>query len=333
MRASRRHLLLALALVATIAAPLLLGGTAALGALRELSALALATILGVGVLGWCARGAKLWLLARRVGIVLRPVQALAISLATDFGFLATPAGLGGYAANVLLLRRAGATTSSATAVAAADQIVDGLFFAIALPIAAACALGSAAPDALLRAAFAGCGALLGGALLAFTLRKPLARWLARLANSPRRSPRITALHDLLVRALHETSDLLGGDPRASVALALLTAIQWTTRYGVLWLALAAFGHSVPYSVTLLAQGVVMHVAQWTGVPSGAGGAEFGLAAALAPWVSAQALAPAVLVWRGATLHLALLAGGIAMMRLLREAPIATHELEAATEAA
>ena len=62
----------------------------------------------------------------------------------------------------------------------------------------------------------------------------------------------------------------------------------------------------------------MHVAQWTGVPSGAGGAEFGLAAALAPWISASALAPVLLVWRAATLHLALLAGGIALAWRLRD---------------
>jgi len=315
---SSGRVLLALALLASIAAPLLLGGVEALDAARTLSRAHLATIVGVTVLGWCARGAKLWLLARRAGIVLRPLQSLAISLATDFGFLATPAGLGGYAANLLLLRRAGSTTAAATAVVAADQIVDALFFGFVLPIAALCALGSAIPDIMLRGAFFGSGVLVAATALAFTLRRPLGRRLARFAHAPRRGARFARLHDLLARALHDTSYLLRGDTRAGVALALLTGVQWTTRYGVLWLALAAFGHDVPYSVTLLAQGVVMHVAQWTGVPSGAGGAEFGLAAALAPWISASALAPVLLVWRAATLHLALLAGGIALAWRLRD---------------
>ncbi|MBA8887206.1 uncharacterized protein (TIRG00374 family) [Dokdonella fugitiva] len=316
MRSVHRPLLLALALLATLAVPLLLGGRAALGALRDVPASALATILGVTLFGWLARAAKLAVLAHGVGLRLRALQSLLVSLATDFGFLATPGGLGGYAANVLLLRRAGATTSAATAVAAADQIVDALFFAIALPLAACAALRSALPELMLRAAFAGSGVLCAGALLAFVLRRPLLRAAARRAESHRDS-RFARAYTLLAQALHDTARLLRGDARATLALAVLTTMQWTTRYGVLWLALGAFGHAVPYAVTLLAQGVVMHVAQWTGLPSGAGGAEFGLAAALAPWLTPAQLAPAALVWRGATLHLALLAGGFALLHLVR----------------
>jgi uncharacterized protein (TIRG00374 family) len=321
MRSARRYLLLLIALATTLAVPLLLGGRDALGALATLSLASLAVMLGVTVFGWLARAAKLWLLARRVDIVLRPRTALAVSLATDCAFLATPVGLGGYAANVLLLRRAGASTAAATAVAATDQIADAMFFAFALPIAALCALGSAAPDALLRAAFVSGSLLLAGALIAFSLRRRVARWLLRYTGSPRRGPRIVALHEICVRSLHEVARLLRGDPYEGLAVIALTSVQWTTRYGVLWLALDAFGHRVPYAVTLLAQGLVMHAAQWTGIPAGAGGAEFGLAAALAPWVSTATLAPAVLVWRGATLYLPLLAGGCALLGLLRAAPV------------
>ncbi|HEU4663743.1 MAG TPA: lysylphosphatidylglycerol synthase transmembrane domain-containing protein [Dokdonella sp.] len=316
MRGARRPLRLALALLATLVAPLLLGGRAAFEALHDVAGSALATMLGVTVLGWFARAAKFALLARGVGLDLRPRRALMMSLATDFGFLATPGGLGGYAANVLLLRRAGATTATATAVAAADQIVDALFFAIALPLAACAAMRSALPDLVLRAAFAGGGLLGAGALLAFLLRKTLLRHAVRRAQVHRQG-RLARVPALIAQALQEAARILRGDARAGAALALLTTVQWTTRYGVLWLALAAFGHPVPYAVTLLAQGVVMHVAQWTGVPSGAGGAEFGLAAALAPWLTPAQLAPAALVWRGTTLHLALLAGGFALLHLLR----------------
>ena len=40
-------------------------------------------------------------------------------------------------------------------------------------------------------------------------------------------------------------------------------------------------------------------------------------ATLAPWLTPAQLAPAALVWRGATLHLALLAGGFALLHLVR----------------
>ncbi|HEY6942969.1 lysylphosphatidylglycerol synthase domain-containing protein [Dokdonella sp.] len=311
----RRPLLLALALLATLAVPLLLGGHAALAAVREVPLGALATIFGVTVSGWLARAAKLAVLAHRVGVRLRPLRSLLVSLATDSGFLATPGGLGGYAANVLLVRRAGATTSAATAIAAADQIVDAVFFAVALPVAAGAALRSAVPGPVLHAAFAGGGALGAATLLAVALRRPLLR--AALRHAERHRGRISRAVVLLAQALDDTARLLRGDARAMLALALLTSAQWLTRYGVLWLALGAFGHAVPYPVTLLAQGVVMHVAQWTGVPSGAGGAELGLAAALAPWMTPAQLAPAALVWRGATVHLPLLAGGFAWLQLLR----------------
>ncbi|MEO7756336.1 MAG: lysylphosphatidylglycerol synthase domain-containing protein, partial [Dokdonella sp.] len=145
MRTRYAPLLIALALIASIAAPLLLGGLSALNGIGMLAPGAVVLIAALTLSSWLARAAKLWTLTRRLEIALPAPTALAISLATDFAFLTTPGGVGGYAANILLLRRAGATASAATAVAAADQIVDAAFFAIALPIAALLALGSAAP--------------------------------------------------------------------------------------------------------------------------------------------------------------------------------------------
>jgi uncharacterized protein (TIRG00374 family) len=317
MRASLRHLLLAIAMLMTIAAPVLFGGATMFVSLGALTSQSLATIVAIAVLSWFARAAKLWLLTRRLGLALQPPQALAVSLATEFAFLSTPAGLGGYAAGVLLLRRVGATTPTATAVAAADQIVDALFFALALPIAALIAARSGAPRGLLQAALAG-GALIAlGALVAIAARRWIAHGLARVGTIPTRRPRTAVLRDLLAHAARPITLLLCGNPRYALCLAMLTTLQWTTRYGVLWVALAALGHDVPYSIVMLVQALVMHAAQWTGMPAGAGTAEFGLAAALSPWISTTTLAPAILLWRFATLHLALLAGGLAMLQLVR----------------
>ena len=65
-----------------------------------------------------------------------PARSLGISLATDFAFMTTPGGVGGYAASVYYLRRAGASASGAAAITAADQGMDVLFFVVALPLAA-----------------------------------------------------------------------------------------------------------------------------------------------------------------------------------------------------
>jgi uncharacterized protein (TIRG00374 family) len=324
VRARHARLLIAGTLVVSIAVPVLLAGMPAITDLGALGPRSLAPILALTLSSWLARAAKLWTLTRRLDIALPARDALAVSLATDFAFLTTPGGVGGYAANILLLRRAGATTSAATAVAAADQIVDAAFFAIALPIAALLAVGSAAPPALVRIALVCGGGLFVAATAAIVLRRALARVLARAMSAiAPRSRHIAALRELLTRAADETAQLLSGDPRYAAAIAGFTAVQWITRYGVLWAALIAFGHDVPYAIVMLAQALVMHAAQWSGVPAGAGAAELGLAAALAPWLSSAAFAPAAIVWRLASLHLAVLAGGVALLRLVRHSDVPT----------
>jgi uncharacterized membrane protein YbhN (UPF0104 family) len=96
-----------------------------------------------------------------------------------------------------------------------------------------------------------------------------------------------------------------------------TAVQWLTRYGVLWAALALLGHTVPFALTLLSQSLILHAALWTGVPSGGGGAELGLSAALIAMVPASAIATALILWRLATFHLCLVAGALAIAWLAR----------------
>ncbi|HEY0178691.1 MAG TPA: lysylphosphatidylglycerol synthase domain-containing protein, partial [Dokdonella sp.] len=175
--------------------------------------------------------------------------------------------------------------------------------------------------------FASAMLLPAAAVSALALRRPLARALRRWTAAPR----LARLHEPFAAALRDVARLLG-DPRAGAGLALSTTLQWSARYGVLWAALAALGHEVPYSVALLAQALVLHAAQWTGVPSGAGAAELGLAAALAHWIDPAAFATAALVWRCGTLYGPLLAGGVAMLWLTRRLPLA-RAAEPAAEAA
>ena len=113
-----------------------------------------------------------------------------------------------------------------------------------------------------------------------------------------------------------------------LALAICTIVQWLIRYGLLWLVLWQLGAHVSFALLLLLQGLVLHAAAWTGVPSGAGGADLGLAAALTPFVPTAVLATALLLWRFATLYLPLLAGALAMLALRRR-PALTHAEAAA----
>ncbi|HEX7917575.1 flippase-like domain-containing protein, partial [Rudaea sp.] len=167
-------------------------------------------------------------------------------------------------------------------------------------------------------------------------RRPLGTWFFGRHGPVERvgflRRRREALRGFVNNVLAQTQILMQGSP-AYFALAFAsTAMQWLARYGVLWLILALLGAQVPFSLVLLLQGVVLHVAQWTGVPAGGGGADLGLAVTLAPFASTSAVASALLLWRIATLYLSLLAGVISISALRwRAKPAQTTDAAASVE--
>ena len=237
------------------------------------------------------------------------------SLASDAAFQATPAGAGGYPATVLLLRRGGLPMSAGVAICAADQALDTLFFVLALPLACAFDLGDAVPDAWRRFAWipSVAVAIAAGAIVVASRTQRrwwpnVRRFVLRFAWMRRRRTRLRAFRDHLIADL---ARLRSGSPRVTLALACMLAAQWTARYAVLWLALAALGHPLRFGLVFVAQAVALHAAQWTGVPGGVGGGDVALAAALSPWVPLAALGPALLLWRVTTFHAVLITGAIA----------------------
>lgn len=311
-------LLVVFALAATLLVPLYFGGEAALRATLHLSIGAYGALFAAILASWIARTVKLQLLLRRMGVAVGFVHMFEISLATDFGFLATPAGLGGYAASVYYVRRAGAPISAAAALTAADQALDLVFFAIAVPVAGFAFFGSALPPKLVAAALATSAALMAFVLIALLARRQ--SWLSprALQRLGTRWPRLQrAVAEFRAQAGTQTRLLLGGGPLFLGGAFALTVLQWFTRYGVLWLVLVLLGYPVSFWLLLALQALVLHVAQWSGVPAGGGGAELGLTASLATWVPAATLATALLLWRMVTLYLALVAGALAIARLAR----------------
>lgn len=300
--------------------PLLLGGRAAIANAFELRTDQYVYLFVLVVTGWLLRALKQGLLMQRLGVHVGAWRTLGISLAIDCAFLATPGGVGGYAAGIYYVRKVGASYAAATAIAAGDQILDLLFFALAMPLAAL-SLSQVAelPVALSRgAAFGGLIALVLLVVL-IALRRHLAGWffgargpVERFAFLQRRRE---SLHSFFDNVGGEARLLLRGSPAYFALAFTATAVQWLTRYGVLWLILELFGHRVPFALLLLLQGVVLHVAQWTGMPAGGGGADLGLAATLAPFVPTSAIASALLLWRIGTLYLPLGAGAIAVIAL------------------
>jgi len=317
----RAGALIAGALVATVAVPILIGGEHALENTLSFPASGYVALLTVIVTCWFARALKLQLLMRRFG--LRPgfARVFAISLATDFAFISTPGGVAGYAAGVYYVRREGASTSAATTVTVADQLLDLAFFALALPVAGLSLVSSDLPTPLTALAFSASAlmiAVIAGALLA---RRKISAWLVNDNLLTRRWPglrrRQQTLREFLSSVGAHMRLLLAGGPLNLLALAGVTSVQWMTRYGVLWVVLSLLGYKVPFALTLLLQSLILHAAMWTGVPSGGGGAELGLSATLASWVPMTSMATALLLWRITTFYVCLVVGAVSISLLAR----------------
>ena len=311
--------LIALALLAACALPLAVGGRAALAQVLRFAPIDVAALFALAAAAALARALKQCLLLRRLGLRLGIAPSLAVSLATEAAFALTPAGAGGYPASVWLLRRVGARLPAAIATTAADPLLDGLFFALALPLAALFAADSSAPTVLRELALATALSLAMVAALAALAWRPLRRLalrllprLWRLSPLARRQRALTATTVKLRRALRRLRR--GGSLFLLLALTLTTA-QWCARYAILWLILDRLGAPLPFALVLLLQALVLHAAQWTGVPAGAGGADLGLGLALAPLLPAPSLAAALLLWRLGTLVLPVAAGALALLAL------------------
>ena len=325
-RAAIRHahrvglLLIVAAVAATLIVPIVLGGGDALLAALHFSIQGYFGIFALIVASWGGRALKLQLLLRRLGVRASLLRSFGISLATDFAFITTPGGVGGYAASVYYLRRAGASASGAAAVTAADQGMDVLFFVVALPLAALTLIWSDVPRSLSMVALATSALIALAALVAWLARRRLAGWLGSISFGSR-WPRLAraqhAVREFLKRMHADARLVFAAGPLFVFYIFALTVLQQVTRYGVLWLALLLLGYPVSLPLIFLLQVFVLQAASLTGVPAGAGSAELGLSATLIAWVPGPVLATALLLWRMATLHVGLIAGAIAIAVLAR----------------
>jgi uncharacterized protein (TIRG00374 family) len=266
-----------------------------------------------------AKAGKLQLMQTTLGLRLRFMRTLAITLVTDFAFLASPLGAAGYGVNIGLLQRAGASWAIATTVVGADQALDLAFFAVGVPIAILFAVGPLAqvvPRASLSTVV---GMLAGAAILMGTLwacRRHVARALdaacRRILWLSARRARWDRFRQSVRR---QWVQLMTGPRYRFAALLLLTTLQWLLRYGALWFVLLELGYRLPVGFVLAVQAVVLHAALWTGVPAGGAAGDLALAAAFASWVPQAAMATALVLWRFATLYCPLMLGAAAFVAL------------------
>ncbi len=325
-RARRAGLLIGVAVLATLAVPILLGGRDAFVQTLDFPASGYAVLLALLATSWVARASKLHVLLQRIGARQNFVRTMQMSLAIDFAFIGTPAGVGGYAASIYYVRCSGTSTSAAATVTAVDQLLDLAFFALILPLAGLSLLWSELPTSLALLAFVTSALMIALGVIAFFMRRGLVRWLLGENVLVRRWPRLhrrqASLRKFLASLNADMRLLMSAGIPGVFGVCALTALQWVTRYGILWAALTLLGYRVSYALTLLLQSLILHAALWTGVPSGGGGAEIGLSAALAAWVPATSMATALLLWRLVTFDVCLIAGLAAVILLARQRAVA-----------
>jgi len=278
-----------------------------------------AVLAGLSIVSGIAKAGKLQILLASLGQHLSFWHTLAITFVTDFAFLSSPAGAAGYAVNMGLLKRANMSWSLAAAVVGTEQALDLIFFTLAIPVAVISAWQAVADELPKLPMTTQIGLSAAAVLLVLGLwqgRHFIAKALRSLAASiPWLRTRRSSIAGFVSELRGQMSALIGGSARRNTALLLLTAIQWMTRYGVLWLVLRAQGHIVPFGLVLAIQCVVLHLALWTGIPAGGGSADLGLAAALAPWVGRPVIATTLLLWRFSTLYFPLVLGALSLLIL------------------
>jgi uncharacterized membrane protein YbhN (UPF0104 family) len=74
-------------------------------------------------------------------------------------------------------------------------------------------------------------------------------------------------------------------------------------------------HRLPFAFLVVLQAGVLHLAQWTGIPGGGGGADLAVASILRSWLSGSTVAMVLPLWRLATLYVPLLLGLISLAML------------------
>ncbi len=302
-----------------VGTPFVLCGNAVLASLRDVAPQLILILAGLATVSGVAKAGKLHVLLVNLG--QRPIflRILAISLATDFAFLSSPAGAAGYVVNMALLRTAGTSWVDATAVVGAEQALDLFFFAVAMPVAAISGLGplaqiapkfsESAYIALLTVVLFGSGGFW------YSRHRMIAALYRFVCAVPWLQVKQERFGEFLAELRVQLGTLLHGDANRNLALLLLTTLQWLTRYGVLWVVLLELGYRLPFGFVLVLQAGILHLAQWTGIPAGGGSADMALAAALATWVTSSTMATVLILWRFGTLYFPLITGAFALAGL------------------
>jgi uncharacterized protein (TIRG00374 family) len=271
--------------------------------------------LALAVVPWFTNALRLRIWTRFLGHAMRFRAAFQIVLATDLGSAVSPTAVGGGLFKWGLLVQRGVSPGVAASLTTLTPIEDGLFFAIALPLAIlhtaswghpvlTAAAGQfrerALPIAIVALGIAGLTWLavrwvVGGGLGRRTQVR--SRRYLRRAGRSFRAVGVDA---------RQVYGLIRRDGKLLFALSMtLTAIQWIARYSVISLLIAFLGAPVQPVLFWLLQWVVFTLAAFIPTPGAAGGAEAAFFLIYSPFIPTEVIALATAGWRFFTFYLLL----------------------------
>lgn len=315
-----RGVLLCIALLIAVMIPALLGGNETWYRLQSFPLHWLLIMFAMILLCWVLNSMRLRLLLGEERSKVSRRKSLAVVMAAEFAYCATPGGSGGPLTIMALLARQGVRPARGSAVFAMDQLSDLLFFLCALIGILIYALFqhlSQRMEWLLTvSAVSMFGGLLGCLFVARYHRLLIrlsGRLLARL--NVKAATRMRWARKLL-HFLSAFTDTLRLPMQTLITVFALTCLHWGLRYSVLYLALRGLGADVQWAWSFLIQMLSLSAGQFSLLPGGAGAAELTSAALLAPMVGKSTAAAAILIWRAVTYYFYLLVGGPVFLLML-----------------
>ena len=305
-------ILLPLGVLGNVAYTLLATDRAVLASIGELPRGYLAVALLLALTPWLTSTLRLLVWTRFLQHRIPLRELLRMTIVVDLGSAASPTAIGGEAFRWGMLVRYGVRPGAAAALALLPKLEDGIFFAIALPVAIVWSQAWQLPalatsgrllteNVLTLAALAATLAIVSWVLARVVLRGGVGttaqrhglHWWASLRRRLRRTAREgRAVFRLIAR---------GGKTRLALTLSL-TALQWIARYSVIS-ALALF-LGVPFDPVLfwLMQWVVFTIMSFIPTPGAAGGAELGFTAVYATLLPIGTIGIATAGWRMFTFY-------------------------------
>jgi len=312
----RRHwlLLIVISLALSVSIPLYMGGFESLAKLRQLPFYAIALLIGMVFLGWLANAGRIWLLVTTLDHRIRWRTAITSVVSAEFAGLATPVATGAGATYMFLLSRHGVPVGRTAGLMAIDFMMEIVFFATTLPVAAIIfSLESPVSRPLNLGVLVIVLLAAGAGLLAVLIRyyRPLALKVGQLMHHVPRLRRVRfRLARLLIQFRHSIQMLIRMGWRRLLLLYLLVVSHYLVRYSLLPIILWFLDEAVPWGYLFIVQTVILFLGQATFLPGGGGGVEIGFTALLTPYLDRSTIATALLGWRFLTFYWYLMFGGV-----------------------